>query len=88
MKGNGFIYTKEELGQLKNVNIDDLANENLADIGSIKIDTKEPIEKRCEKYFDMVKNPYAFRVGKVGVKVNFVGNNDFANSLANLASIN
>lgn len=88
MKGNGFIYTKEELEQLKNVNIDDLANENLADIGSIKIDTKEPIEKRCEKYFDTVKNPYAFRVGKVGVRVNFVGSNDFANSLANLASIN
>lgn len=87
MKGNGFIYTKEELEQLKNVNIDDLANENLADI-SIKIDTKEPIEKRCEKYFDTVKNPYAFRVGKVGVKINFVGSNYFANSLANLASIN
>ena len=46
MKGNGFIYTKEELEQLKNVNIDNLASENLADISSIKIDTKEPIEKR------------------------------------------
>ena len=52
------------------------------------IDTKEPIDKRCEKYFKTVKNPYAFRVGKVGVKVNFVGSNDFADSLANLASIN
>lgn len=88
MKGNGFIYTKEELEQFKNVNIDNLASENLADISGMKIDTKEPIEKRCEKYFDTVKNPYTFRVGKVGVKVNFVGNNDFANSLANLASIN
>ena len=84
MKGNGFIYTKEELEQLKNVNIDDLESKNLTDISSMKIDTKEPIEK----YFDTVKNPYAFRVGKVGVKVNFVGSNDFANSLANLASIN
>ncbi len=88
MKGNGFIYTKKELEQFKNVDIDDLASENLADISGMKIDTKEPIEKRCEKYFDTVKNPYAFRVGKVGVKVNFVGRNDFADSLANLASIN
>ena len=88
MKGNGFIYTKKELEQLKNVNIDNLASENLTDISNIKIDTKEPIEKRCKKYFETVKNPYAFRVGKVGVKVNFVGSNDFVNSLANLASIN
>lgn len=70
------------------MNIDNLASENLADISSIKIDTKEPIEKRCKKYFDTVKNPYAFRVGKVGVKINFVGRNDFAASLANLASKN
>ena len=82
------IIAKEELEKFKNVNIDNLASENLADISSIKIDTKEPIEKRCEKYFDTVKNPYAFRVGKVGVKVNFVGSNDFADSLANLASKN
>lgn len=88
MKGNGFIYTREELEQLKNVNIDDLASENLADISNMKIDTNEPIEKRCKKYFDTVKNPYAFRVGTVGVKVNFVGSNDFADSLANLASRN
>ena len=65
-----------------------MASENLADISGMDIDTKEPIDKRCEKYFDTVKNPYAFRVGKVGVKVNFVGSNDFADSLANLASIN
>lgn len=88
MKGNGFIYSKKELEQFKNVNIDDLASENLADISGMDIDTKEPIDKRCEKYFETVKNPYAFRVGKVGVKVNFVGSNDFADSLANLASIN
>lgn len=70
------------------MNIDDLASEKLADISGMNIDTKEPIDKRCEKYFDTVKNPYAFRVGKVGVKVNFVGSNDFTDSLANLASIN
>ncbi len=65
-----------------------MASENLADISGMDIDTKEPIDKRCEKYFKTVKNPYAFRVGKVGVKVNFVGSNAFADSLANLASIN
>ena len=54
----------------------------------MKIDTNEPIGKRCEKYFCEVKNPYAFRVGDVGVKINFVGNNDFTDSLANLASTN
>ena len=37
MKGNGFIYTKEELEQLKNVNIDDLESKNLADISSHEI---------------------------------------------------
>ena len=65
-----------------------MANENLADINNMKIDTNEPIGKRCEKYFCEVKNPYAFRVGDVGVKINFVGNNDFTDSLANLASTN
>ncbi len=88
MKGSGFIYSKKELEKLKNINIDNIVIENLTDINSIKINTDEPIGKRCEKYFGEVKNPYAFRVGKVGVKINFVGNNDFSDSLANLASIN
>lgn len=86
MKGSGFIYSKKELEKLKNINIDNLASENLTDINSIKINTDEPIGKRCEKYFGEVKNPYAFRVGNVGVKINFVGNNDFSQVLADLVS--
>ena len=39
----------------------------------LKIDVEEPIINRARKYFMDIKNPYIFRVGDIGVKINCSG---------------
>ena len=54
---------------------------------SISINTKQPVTKRVEEYFDAVKNPYIFRVGDVGVKINCVGNKNLEESIIEIGKL-
>lgn len=63
--------TAEELEKLKNVDIRDIDRDSLVDINTIKIDEREPVEKRICSFVEQVKNPYCFKVGGIVVKVGF-----------------
>ena len=54
----------------------------------LKIDIDEPIINRARRYFQDIKNPYIFRVGDIGVKINCSGDKNLADSIVNIASSN
>jgi hypothetical protein len=51
---------------IRNVNMDELV-----DVSEVKFDNTVPQERRAELILQKVKNPYCFRVGDMGVKVEF-----------------
>ncbi len=59
------------ISELADVNIESVNKEDLVDAGSFIFDTTVPMEQRAEKVIAAVKNPYCFRVGEMGVKLEF-----------------
>lgn len=83
----GFMYTSEELEQCRNSDFDYCSKEGLTDISDIEIDTKKSVYDRMQSYFASVSNPYMFRVGDVGVKVNCLGEKDLCDALAEIVNL-
>lgn len=46
----------------------------ITDISDIKLDMKQPKEKRIESYIRQTGNPYRVRMGKVLVEIEYSGN--------------
>jgi len=63
--------TAEEHRKMLDMDFGDAELEELADIGSIRIDRGLPLEERKRQYLEKVKNPYLVRVGDMKVKVRF-----------------
>lgn len=61
----------EQLEQMKNVDITKVDKDSLVDITEIYLDENLDQVERIERFIDQVKNPYAFRVGNVAVKVEY-----------------
>ena len=80
------MLTKTELGEYRKADLNYCKVSDLTDIADLKINTKDSIINRISKYFETVKNPYMFRVGDVGVKINCIGDKDLADSIINLSS--
>ncbi len=59
---------------LANVNIDAVNKEDLVDVSGFTFDTSVPQEQRAARILATVKNPYCFRVGDIGVKLEFPDN--------------
>lgn len=57
--------------ELANVNIDTVNKEDLVDVSDFTLDTSVPQEQRAARILATVKNPYCFRVGDMGVKLEF-----------------
>lgn len=83
----GKMLTKTELGEYRKADLNYCKVSDLTDIADLKINTKDSIINRISKYFETVKNPYMFRVGDVGVKINCIGDKDLADSIINLSSL-
>lgn len=64
----------EKCKELLEVDFDDVELGSLADISKVRIDRKQPVEKRRQRYLEKVGNPYLVRVGNIKVKVRFAGN--------------
>ncbi len=64
----------EKCKELLAVNFDDVELGSLADISKVRIDRKQPVEKRRQRYLEKVENPYLVRVGNIKVKVRFADN--------------
>jgi hypothetical protein len=65
------MLTSSQLDELSRVDIDAMDIRDLADIGTVSIDSKLPLNQRMEQYLDYIKNPYCFRSGDIKVKIAF-----------------
>lgn len=67
------MLTKTQLENLSLADFSSCNKNDLADIKSISVNTRQPLIKRADEYLKSVKNPYLFRVADTAVKVNFIG---------------
>lgn len=59
------------ISELVNVDIEAINKEDLVDVSGFTFDNTVPQEQRAAKIIAAVKNPYCFRVGDMGVKLEF-----------------
>ena len=62
------------ISELASVDIEAVNKEDLVDVSSFTFDKTIPQEQRAERVIAAVKNPYCFRVGDMGVKLEFPDN--------------
>ena len=79
------MYSKSELETLKNVDFSSYNVGELKDVPSLSFDVGESVESRAERFFTTVGNPYVFRVGDVGVKINCIGDKQLRDSIINIS---
>lgn len=60
--------------ELARINIDAVNKEDLVEVSGISFDNTVPLEQRAARILETVKNPYCFRVGDIGVKLDFSDN--------------
>jgi len=60
--------------ELASLNIEVVNKEDLVDISGFTFDMTVPQEQRARKVISIVKNPYCFRMGELGVKLDFSDN--------------
>ena len=65
------LIRKEDLEQMKQVDVRTVDPDTLVDITDVKIDETLPREQRFADFLRQIKNPYCFRCGKTVVKLNF-----------------
>ncbi len=59
------------ISELASVDIEAVNKEDLVDVSGFTFDNTIPQEQRAERVIGLVKNPYCFRVGDMGVKLEF-----------------
>jgi hypothetical protein len=57
--------------ELASVDIETVNKEELVDVSGFAFDNSVPQEQRAARVIAMVKNPYCFRVGDMGVKLEY-----------------
>lgn len=60
------------LSDLAGVDITAVNKEDLVDVSGLTFDTNVSREQRAAQVLSKVKNPYCFRVGDMGVKLEFL----------------
>lgn len=83
----GFMYNSAELEKCRNSHFCHCKKDRLTDISDIEIDTEKSVVERMENYFASVSNPYMFRVGDVGVKVNCLGEKSLNDALTEIVNL-
>ena len=62
------------ISELATVNIETVNKDDLVDVSGFTFDNTVPQEQRAARIIAAVKNPYCFRVGDMGVKLEFSEN--------------
>lgn len=62
------------LTELSSVNIENINKEDLINVSGVSFDNSLPLEQRAARLIEKIKNPYCFRVGDIGVKLEFAEN--------------
>lgn len=68
------MITSALIDSFMNVNMDTVDRSKLADISTLKFDNTLPKEKRPAYVLERLKNPFCFRCGEVGIKLEFDDN--------------
>lgn len=63
-----------DLAELANVDMKKVSKEELVDASGLRLDLQIPQELRAAYLLDAIGNPYCFRVGELGVKLEFADN--------------
>ena len=82
----GRRFTKSQLDECRKADFNTCKVKDLPDVTNLKIDVEEPIINRARKYFMDIKNPYIFRVGDIGVKINCSGDKNLSDSIMNIVT--
>lgn len=64
------FLTNEDLLKLSEVSICNSDHNELIDINTISIEEKDPVQ-RFLKFIEQIRNPYCYRCGDIGVKIEF-----------------
>ena len=65
------MITPEMIDELMSVNIETVDAGMLADISMLTFDNSLPKEKRLDYVLEKLKNPFCFRCGEMGIKLEF-----------------
>jgi hypothetical protein len=65
------MYTAERLEQMRNVDITIVDRMSLTNLETINVDDTVSYKEKVIQFLEQVRNPYAFRVGDIPVKVTF-----------------
>ena len=68
------MYTAEQLEQMRNVDITAVDRMSLTNLETIRVDDAKPYGDKVVLFLEKVRNPYAFRVGNIPVKLAFASN--------------
>ena len=68
------MLTAKRIEELRNVDIRTVDKNTLADVSRVKLDNSLPQDKRMARILRATKNPYCFRYGDTGVKIEFADN--------------
>lgn len=64
----------QELEKMKSVDIGAVSAESLPDVSGMAFNNALPQLERITQFLQIVKNPYCFNIGGVGVKIEFAEN--------------
>lgn len=82
----GRMFSKEELEKCHRADICSCDINNLTDVTYFNVNISESVINRARKYFEFVKNPYVFRVGDVGVKINCGNGKNLSDSIIDIVN--
>ena len=69
---SGYELSEMDLQELKQVDVRTVDPDTLVDIKEIEIDRTLPKGERIQEFIRQIRNPYCFRVGDMGVKLEFL----------------
>lgn len=68
------MLSVEQLRALQQVDITAIDKSMLVDIETVSVNASAPFADRVQQFCEQIKNPYAFRVGDVAVKIEYTQN--------------
>lgn len=80
------MLSQKQLEELKQKALSSTDKDELIDLKELHIPIDRFYTHKLGDYFDFVGNPYMFRVGDVGVKVNFGNGKRFSDSIMDIVT--
>ena len=65
------LLSKDELLQLKYLDIEDVSADDLQELSEVKLHSDLPVQERLELFLCQIGNPYCFKVNGTPVQISF-----------------